>query len=114
MAKSKIPGPLERRHLIEKSQDASKSLAIAEAYLGAGRAVEALEFLAKAGAAEQLGELREAAVREGDAFLYRSVTALAERGATQAEWAQLAAAADGLGKDCYAGEARRQAERGED
>jgi hypothetical protein len=114
LAKSKIPGPLERRHLIEKSQDASKSLATAEAYLEAGRAVEALEFLAKAAATERLVELRATALREGDAFLLRSVANAAGLPVTCEEWSSLATAAAEAGKDCYAAEARRQADRWED
>jgi hypothetical protein len=114
VAKSKIPGALERRHLIVKSQDASKDLAIAEVYLDAGRAIEALEFLAKAGASERLAELRATAVREGDAFLLRRVADTAALLPTKEEWSSLAAAAEGLGKDAYATEAHRQAGRGDD
>ncbi len=114
MAKSKIPGPLERRHLIDKTVDASKSLATAEIYLEAGRAMEALDFLSKARALDRLAELRATAVREGDAFLLRSVGDAADAPPTREEWAALATAAAELGKDSYAAEARRQAERGED
>jgi hypothetical protein len=114
LAKHKIPGPLERRHLIEKSQDVSKSLVIAEAYLEAGRAVEALEFLANADAQERLAELRATAMREGDAFLLRGVATAAAQPVTVEEWSSLATAAAEAGKDCYAAEARRQADRGED
>ena len=113
MAKKKIPGPLERRLLIEKSMPEAQSLRIAEAYLEAGRAVEAIVFLEKADAKDQLAELRESAVREGDAFLFRSAAEACERAASCDEWAALAAAAEQAGKDCYAVEARRQAERGE-
>ena len=41
MAKSKIPQPLERRHLLQRDTAPAQSLAIAEAYLEAGRAVTA-------------------------------------------------------------------------
>ena len=58
MAQSKIPGPLERRHLIEREISADRALAFAEAYLEQSRAVEAVEFLAKAEAPERLAELR--------------------------------------------------------
>ena len=114
MAKSKIPGPLQRRHLIEKDQDASRALAIAETYLEAGRAVEALDFLAKAEASERLAELRASAVAEGDAFLLRGVAQADGNAPRPDEWAALADAAAARGKDSYAAEARRQAERVED
>ena len=48
MAKSKIPGPLERSHLVEKEMDAESASKVAEAYLAEGRKNEAIEFLAKA------------------------------------------------------------------
>lgn len=113
MAKSKIPGPIERRLLIEKALPEAQSLRVAEAYLEAGRTVEALEFLRKAGAQDQLVELRGQAVREGDAFLFRSASEISGSSMSRDEWTALAAAAEQVGKDCYAAEARRQAERGE-
>ena len=59
MAKSKLPDPLSRRHLLEQDLSEAKSRAIAEAYLAEERVVEALDFLRKAGAREQLAELRK-------------------------------------------------------
>ena len=39
MAKSRIPGPLERRHLVERELSPAQALRHAEAYLAAGRSV---------------------------------------------------------------------------
>ncbi len=114
MGKSKIPGPLERRHLIERELSADRALAIAEAYLEQGRSVEAVEFLAKAEAHERLAELRHEAVATGDVFLMRAVAEMLEEPPEREEWAALATAAAAAGKDRYAAEAGRQAERGED
>lgn len=114
MAKNQIPGPLERRHLLVKQLPEAQALRTAEAYLKAGRAVEALDFLKKAGAMEQLDALRAQAVREGDAFLLRSAAEAGGTAARRDEWTALAAAAAQAGKDSYAAEARRQADRGED
>ncbi len=114
MARSKIPDPLERRHLIEKHLSAEKTLAIAEAYLEEGRTVEALEFLRAAEAGERLAELRRGAVEAGDAFALRAIGAAMEQSPERDEWEALAAAASRAGKDRYAAEARRQAERGEE
>ena len=114
MAKAKIPGPLERRHVVQRGLDPAHALRIAEVYLSQGRALEAIDFLRKADAADRLAELRREAVVAGDAFLLRAVaTAI---GATPArdEWRELAEAATAAGKDAYAAEARRQAERGGD
>ena len=108
VAKSKIPGPLERRHLIERA------LAFAEAYLEQDRSVEAVEFLAKAEAHERLAELRRDAVAAGDVFLLRALLEVMEDPPEREEWTALATAAAAAGKDRYAAEATRQAERGED
>ena len=113
MARSPIPDPLARRHLVERELGRDQALRIAEAYLEQGRGVEAVEFLGKAGAAERLDALRREAVEAGDAFLLRSVAAASGRRASSTEWRQLEAAANAAGKLRYAADARRQAERGE-
>ena len=111
---SKIPDPLSRRHLLEKELGEAQALGTAEAYLAAGRAVEAVDFLAKAGAADRLAELRRAAVEEGDAFLLRAVARASGEAATRAEWTALASAAEAAGKELYAADARRQLELDEE
>ena len=112
MAQSRIPNPLERRHLIERELPPAQALRLAEAYLEEGRAVEALEFLRKAGARERLAELRREAIEAGDAFLLRGVVAAGGGAATPEEWLVLAEAATVAGKLRYADEARRQSQRG--
>ena len=114
MAQSKIPGPLERRHLIERELSADRALALAEAYLERGRTVEAVDFLAKAEAPERLAELRRDAIAAGDVFLLRALAEVMGEPAEREEWTALATAATAAGKDRYAAEASRQAERGED
>jgi len=111
VARSAIPDPLERRHLIERELEPARALAIAEAYLGEGRALEAVAFLAKANAASRLETLWQEAVRAGDPFLLREVAAALRREPDAASWSQLADAAAASEKDRYAAEARRQAER---
>lgn len=114
MAKSKIPNPLERRHLVEKELPAAQALAIAEAYLADDRRDEAVDFLAKAGETERLGALRSEAVSSGDAFLLRMVAHALGEPPEKEEWSRLAEAARSAGKERYAEEAMRQAERGEE
>jgi hypothetical protein len=114
MAKSAIPNPLERRHLIEKDLGEAQALEIAEAYLAAGRAVEAVDFLAKANAREQLAELRSRAIEMGDVFLLRAVARAMEEPPARTEWNAIADAAAAAGKDRYAVEARRQLDRVDD
>jgi hypothetical protein len=114
MAKAKIPDPLERRHLVEKELAPDQARAIAEAYLAEDRAIEAIDFLKIAGAAERLAELRGRAVADGDAFLLRAVAAAQARPPTHDDWQKLSTAAAANGKERYAVEARRQAERGDD
>jgi len=111
MAKSRIPGALERRHLIEKEISEANARVIADAYLAEGRQIEALDFLAKAKARERLAELRAHALETGDAFLLRAVARAMQEPPVRAEWHAVAAAAEASGKQRYASEARRQAER---
>jgi hypothetical protein len=111
LAKSKIPDPLTRRHLIEGELDPARAATIAEAYLGADRVQEAVAFLGRAEDTETLEKLWQQAVSEGDAFLLREVAGVLGRSPDAATWEQLAAAADGAGKDRYAAEARRQVAR---
>jgi hypothetical protein len=113
MARSPIPDPLSRRHLIERQLNPEAALRVAEAYLEQGRTVEAVEFLRKAGAAERLDALRREAVESGDAFLLRSVGTASGRRGSASEWRALQAAANAAGKLRYAADAGRQADRGE-
>lgn len=114
MAKHGIPDPLTRRHLVEKELPEAQALAIAEAYLAEGRSDEAVDFLALAGASTKLGELRAEAVSSGNAFLLRMVAQAMDEPPERDEWRRLQEAAHSLGKERYAAEAQRQAERGED
>lgn len=113
MAKSGIPGALERRHLIEKELSAAQAQRIADAYVADDRHLEAVDFLRKLDGSQALQELRARAVEEGDAFLLRGVAAAMGGRPAREEWKALAASASALGKLRYAEEARRQSERGE-
>jgi hypothetical protein len=114
MAKSKIPDPLERRHLIEREQPPAQSLRLAEAYLAEGRTLEAVDFLRKAGEREKLAAIRAEAVAAGDAFLLRIAAAALAEPVDRESWRQAAEAAEAAGQQRYAADARRQAARGED
>ncbi len=113
MAKSKIPDPLQRRHLIERELPAAQSLKLADAYLEEGRSLEAVEFLRKAGVRERLVALRAEAVAAGDGFLLRVIATALGEPSDRATWLALAESADAAGKERHAAEARRQAARGE-
>jgi hypothetical protein len=113
MARPKIPGPLVRRHLVERNLGTAQALRYAEAYLAEGRSVEAIEFLRMAEATERLEALRREALAAGDVFLLRAVSAALGVETGREEWQTVAKAAAAAGKDRYATEARRQAERGE-
>lgn len=111
MARSPIPDPLRRRHLLEEALDPARALAIAEAYLAEGRGAEAVAFLARAESRERLATLRDQALASGDLFLLRSAsTALGEEPSLE-QWSRLADAAEAAGKERYAHEARRLAQR---
>jgi hypothetical protein len=108
VAKSVIPSPLERRHLLEQKLDPARALRIGEAYVAEDRLVEALAFLRIAGADAQLETLRARARESGDAFLLREVARAQDRAPAADEWRTVAEAADSAGKRLYADDARRQ------
>jgi len=114
VAKSKLPNALDRRHLVAREMAQGQALRVAEAYLAEGRSIEALDFLRKAGATERLAELRREAVAAGDAFLFRSLAGSGAEPPTRDEWSALAEAAAAAGKQLYAEQARRQAQRGKE
>ncbi len=113
MAKSKLPGPIERRHLVERELSPAQALRYADAYLEAGRDQDAIEFLVKAEASEQLDAMRRRAVESGDVFLFRTLAVATGTAPQPGEWRALAEAAQAAGKQHYAVEAQRQSERGE-
>jgi len=111
VGKSKVPGPIERRHLIERELSAAQALRYAEAYLAEGLDVDAISFLVKAEATDQLDALRSRAIETGDGFLLRAVASETDTPPTADEWKALADGAARAGKENYAAEALRQAER---
>jgi hypothetical protein len=113
MPGSRIPDPLERRHLIERDLPAARALEIAEAYLAEERAAEAVVFLAKAGAHDRLAQLADAAVEAGDVFLLTEIGRARGVDPEPEVWERLAEAARRAGKQLYAETALRQAHRGE-
>lgn len=114
MARSRLPDPLDRRHVLARGLAPEKAGRIADAYLEEGRRVEALDFLAKAEASEKLAELRRAAVAEGDLFLLRAAARVGGEPVSAEEYRQVAAAARAAGKLRYAQDAERLAEAGEE
>jgi hypothetical protein len=114
MAKSKIPDPLERRHLIERELSPAQSLRLAEAYLEQGRALEAIDFLRKAAARDRLEALRDAAIADGDLFLLLRAAQALDAPPDREAWLRLGEAAAAAGKHRYAADARRQVARVEE
>jgi hypothetical protein len=113
MAKSAIPDPLERRHLVERELPAEQALRTAEAYLAEDRVWEAIVFLGKAGAADRLAAVRDGAIAAGDTFLVRELTRALRDEMPAARWREVVAAAEAAGKDRFAAQARRLADRAE-
>ena len=113
MGKTNLPGPIERRHLIERDLSAAQALRYAEIYIAEGFDVDAVAFLVKAEATDQLDALRGRAIETGDAFLLRAVASETGAPPSAEEWKALAEGAERAGKERYAAEALRQAERGE-
>jgi len=111
MAKSVLPDPLERRHLIERELTPAAASKIAEAYLAEERVWESIAFLLKAGARDRLLELAEQASRAGDSFLVRELCRAAGQAPTPEGWSETAGAARAAGKDLFAAQAQRLADR---
>ena len=114
MAKSKLPNAIERRHLIDRDLKPAQSLRYAEAYLEEGRDQDAIDFLVKAEATDQLEAMRKRAIDSGDVFLFRSVSTAMGVTSERDEWRSLSKAARAAGRERYADEAMGMAERSED
>lgn len=114
MAKSKVPNAIERRHLIERDLKPAQALRHAEAYLSEGRDQDAIAFLVKAEATDQLEAMRSRAVESGDVFLFRSVSSALGVTPERDDWRAISETARAAGRERYADEARSMAERGED
>lgn len=110
MARSLLPDPMKRRHVLAGDLDAARACAIAEAYIAEDRLIEAVAFFAKAEDEAGLNSLRDAAVERGDVFLLREVSTVLRSGIDAPTWKRTAEAAAAAGLDAYAEEARRQAE----
>jgi hypothetical protein len=98
MSTIKLPDPLARRHLMEGGLDPEKARAYADAYLEAGREVEAVDFLEMADAKEALAALQDTAVARGDVFLMRAASRALGDEPTSAIWTQLVEAAKAAGR----------------
>jgi len=109
--KTKIPGPLERRHLIERAMGSEAARALAEAYVAEGRVWEAVAFLVKADARDRIAELRDEATDAGDTFLVRELARALGEEPTPERWIAVEQAARSAGKERFAGQAQRLADR---
>lgn len=98
MARTKLPDPLARRHLLEAALEPARAKALAEGYLARGREIEAIDFLAKAGDESSLVALENEAVQRGDVFLLRRVAQALGREPGPERWRALADAANRAGR----------------
>ena len=108
MARSLVPDPLKRRHLLAEKLDAARARAIAEAYQAEDRHLESIAFFAKAEDAAGLEKLRDLAIEQGDVFLLREVSTALGAAIDEETWKRTADAAAAAGLAAYAEEARRQ------
>ena len=99
MARTKLPDPLARRYLLESELDPAKARALADAYLEAGREIEAIEFFARAGAEESLRALQGAAIDRGDVFMMKMASAALDEEPTSETWRTLQQAAAAAGRE---------------
>lgn len=81
----------------------------AEEFLQAGWLSDALDFFKKAGDQNGLEKVRDIAISEGDAFLFRRTLKALDAAASEDQWKELADRALDLGKLQFAREAYRMA-----
>jgi len=94
---------------MEGGLDAQKARAYGDAYLAAGREVEAVDFLGMADAKDALIALQATAVERGDVFLMRAASAALGDEPSSTIWTQLAEAALAAGRERDAETAQRLA-----
>lgn len=108
-----LPDPIERRDWLHLPQKKAIDFAgIAETYLGRGRLNEALDFAEKADAARRdpiRKQVREHAVKTGDAFLLGRIEHLAGK-LDDGVWRSCLSSAKQQGKQRYALKAARKLE----
>jgi hypothetical protein len=109
LANTKLPDPLARRHLMEGGLEPDKARAYGEAYLAAGREVEAVDFFTMAEAREPLEALQALAIERGDVFLMRAASGALGDEPSSATWKRLAEAAAAAGRAKDAETAQRLA-----
>jgi hypothetical protein len=109
LATTQLPDALARRHLLEGTLENDKALALGEAYLEQEREVEAVDFLARAGATDALASLRDQAAARGDVFLIRIVCRALQEEPSSAFWEAVAGAASAAGRQHDAETAQRLA-----
>jgi len=81
----------------------------AEEFLQAGWLSDAIDFFDKAGDQNGLEKIRDIAISEGDAFLFRRTIKALDAAASESQWKELADRAIDLGKLQFAREAYRMA-----
>ncbi len=108
MARTRIPDAIQRRDLIEQKLDPARARKVADAYLEQDRVLEALPFLERAEARDELAAIRDAAVSSGDVFLLRETALRLGEEPDADTWRRLAEVAAAAGKASYAAEAQRQ------
>lgn len=99
MAKTKLPDPLSRRYLLEREIEPAKARALAEAYLEAGREIEAIEFFARAQVDEPLRSLQATAIERGDVFLMKSASEALKEEPAAGTWRTLEESARREGRE---------------
>jgi hypothetical protein len=102
-----IPDPLRRREALYGPDTPPETLVeYAAAYEQRGRIDDALQFYVQAGDQAGLRRMKSKALELGDAFLLKAL-ARAEPGMVdEQDWRNMVAAADRLGKELYARQAR--------
>ena len=102
-----LPDPLERRQVLyDPEADPAELIEFGRAYEQAGRFGDALQFYIEAADRPGLERVKARALETADAFLLKGVARAVPELAGEEDWKALAARAEELGKELYAGQAR--------
>jgi hypothetical protein len=108
---ARIPDSLKRRSLLNSKNESPQTLSeLGRGFAAEGYLSDAVDFLAKAGDAEGLGELTPRSIEEGDYFLLTKIAKALGRKPEASELEALARNAERLGKLTFAARARADLE----
>jgi tetratricopeptide (TPR) repeat protein len=110
LARNKLLTCLKKRDLLNNDKaDTSELISIGKQYSLEGRFSDAIDFFEKAEHIEELDQLKERCIEEGDFFLFNRLISILADSPSPDEWSRLGEKALALGKLHFARSAYTQA-----